>query len=110
MSKRRRRTARRCESPCGGLAASLPGEGAAVSVEAAAGPVVGEVDGPEDAGGAVMNGPAAGSAHVGGDPAGTDAVDQDAVGTQFGGEHAGEGVESGFGGAVGGDAAAHGGE
>ena len=43
---------------------------AAVAVEAAGGSVVGQVDGPQDAGGALGDRTPAGAVHVGGDPAG----------------------------------------
>src|SRR5919112_6643921 len=62
---------------------SLPGNRVAVALQAAGGSVVGQIDGPQDAGCAIADWASAGPAHVGGHPAGTDGVDQDPVAAQL---------------------------
>jgi hypothetical protein len=66
-----------------------------VSEEPAGGTVVGEQDGPHDAGGAVGNRTPAQPSHVGGDPAGADRVDQYARPRELAGEHAGQSIYKG---------------
>src|SRR5437867_5831205 len=89
---------------------SLPREGMAVAEEAAGGAGVGQGGGPDDAGRAYFDRAAAGPAHVGGDPAGADRVDQDVIAAEFGGEHAGEGVEGDLRRGIGRGPAAHAGQ
>ena len=65
----------------------------AVAKESPARTVVGEIDGPEHARGAFGDRPSSGAAHVGGDPARADCVDENAAALEFGGKHAGKGVQ-----------------